>query len=363
MNVLLIAGTGTIGNELVNILYDKGYNIYITSRKKHQDVDRIHYLCGNPHEFSFMKEILSLYHWDVIIDFMVYSTIEFVSYVDLLLANCLHYVFFSSARVFAQSNKPISEDSTRLLDSSDVDYKYLQTDDYSLLKARQENILNKHVLNNYSIIRPYITYGNDRLQLGIYEHEYWLRRLIKGKCMVLPKDIAEKYTTLTHSHDVANTVFQIIYNNKPNGEVFNVMSSYQIKWNEVANIYLKTLSEVLDIHPNAKYLTNRYLVNSYQAKYDRIYNRIFDNTKIKKFIVTDSFIRPEQGLDKCLRRFLEKPHYRDIPINWIMEGIIDKETGEYENIYKIKGVNNKIKYLVFRFSPKFIQQLFFYFKH
>ena len=61
----------------------------------------------------------------------------------------------------------ITEESERLLDTS-IDQDFLSTDEYSLTKARQEDILQSSKQKNWTIIRPYITYGTSRLQLGTW---------------------------------------------------------------------------------------------------------------------------------------------------------------------------------------------------
>ena len=75
--------------------------------------------------------------YDVIIDFMVYSTDELERRLPELLSHTGQYCFFSSSRVYAESKKPITEDSPRLLDAC-TDQEYLYTDEYALAKAREE---------------------------------------------------------------------------------------------------------------------------------------------------------------------------------------------------------------------------------
>lgn len=59
----------------------------------------------------------------------------------------------------------INEETPRLLDMI-KDEEYLNTDEYALSKARQENILHEAGCNNWTIIRPYITFSETRLHLG-----------------------------------------------------------------------------------------------------------------------------------------------------------------------------------------------------
>lgn len=54
--------------------------------------------------------------------------------------------------------------------------KILSIDEYAITKAHQENLLINSKNKNWTIIRPYITYSEQRLQLGTFEKEDWLYR-------------------------------------------------------------------------------------------------------------------------------------------------------------------------------------------
>ena len=58
-------------------------------------------------------------------------------------------------------------------------------------------------LKNWTIIRPYITFSDARLQLSCLEKEYWLKRVLDNKPIVFSKDLANKTTTFTCGNDVA----------------------------------------------------------------------------------------------------------------------------------------------------------------
>lgn len=97
---------------------------------------------------------------------------------------------------------------------------YLATDEYALAKARQENILLTTNKKNWTIIRPYKTYNNNRLQLGMYEKEEWLYRLMMGKTLVFPNELKKRKTTLTYAADVAVAISELIENESAYGEIF-----------------------------------------------------------------------------------------------------------------------------------------------
>lgn len=110
---------------------------------------------------------------------MVYSTEELKAKLPMLLNNTKQYFFFSSSRCYAKTDGRITEESPRLVDTC-TDAEYLSTDEYGLAKGREENLLIQSGENNWTIIRPYITYNTYRIQLGVYEKENWLRFEVSG---------------------------------------------------------------------------------------------------------------------------------------------------------------------------------------
>lgn len=62
-----------------------------------------------------------------------------LNFYKLLLEATKQYFYFSSARVYANSDV-LTEDSQRLLDSN-IDLQYVQSDEYAIAKAKQEDIL------------------------------------------------------------------------------------------------------------------------------------------------------------------------------------------------------------------------------
>jgi len=168
--ILLLGGTGAMGMHLVQLLTNTEHHVVVTSRRSRQDHDNITYVLGNAHDDIFLKSLLKQ-GFEVIVDFMVYNTLEFQKRYSLLLGSCEQYVFISSSRVYANSDSPITESSPRLLDTC-TDSLYLQTDEYALTKARQEDCLFNSNRNNFTIVRPYITYDKYRLQLGVWKKNH-----------------------------------------------------------------------------------------------------------------------------------------------------------------------------------------------
>ena len=345
MKVLLLGGTGAIGNYLIDQLIKAGYNVTVTSRSERlSNKSNLSFIQGNAKDLSFIQTLDS--NWDDIVDFMSYQTDEFQQNYLTLLNLTRHYVFLSSARVYADSKTPIVEDSLRLLDAS-KDKEYLATDDYSLAKARQENILRDSGHKNYSIVRPYITYGTYRLQLGVLEKEEWLYRAMQGRTIIFCKDIEDKYTTMTSGYDVANCILSIIAT-CANGESYNLTNNYRITWGSIFDVYKKAIFDGLKRHVLVHYISLDEFINlfrpekeKYQITVDRVYNRFFDNSKIAKLIDVNSFIHPEKALYACTSEFLHAPRFKGI--NWQKEANNDRITNEWASIKDIHEVKSIIR--------------------
>lgn len=309
MNILVMGGTGAMGKHLVPLLAEQNHSVYVTSRKKYEDSKNIFYLKGDARNLDFLIPILNK-KWDCIVDFMIYSTEEFKNRHELLLSSTNQYVFFSSSRVYADSKTPITENSPRLLDVC-KDEEYLKTDEYALAKAREENILFESKFKNWTIIRPYITYSENRLQLGVHEKENWLFTALNAHALVFSKDIAKHITTLTYGKDVARGIASIIGKENALSQAFHITGNNSIKWEKVFDIYAETLEENgIKIEKILKEKTYRLEGSGkYQVIYDRYFDRVFDNSKIAEFIDISTFKTPEEGLKECLKEFLKNKEF------------------------------------------------------
>ncbi len=350
MRVLVLGGTGAIGIHLIQLLSEKHIETYVTSRVKRNSDKNINYIEGNALNSEFIDTLLKE-HWDVIIDFMVYTTASFKETINKYLISTEQYIFLSSARVYSNSSKPINENSTRLLDDS-TDKEFLETDEYSLTKARQEDILSGTGKRNWTIIRPYITYNETRLQLGVLEKEEWLYRALHGRTIVFSEDINSKITTLTYGLDVSKGIMATIGNKTAYGEIYNITCSEKMSWENILKLYLDTLKKHLGYYPKVKLLNNNeFLVckpAKYQINYDRLYNRVFDTQKISDFLNPNDFTRIEIGLCNCLESFLKEPQFNNI--NWYNEAKKDRMVKEFTSLNEISGFKQKLKYLLYRFN-------------
>lgn len=320
-----------MGKHLVRKLYHDDCLVYVTSREYHASDKNVVYLKGNAKDINFIRAVLNKEHYDAIYNFMTYTTEQFTDVVKELLQATDQYFFFSSARVYADSDKPIHESSPRLLDCID-DREFLATDNYALTKARQENILKDSGFNNWTIIRPYLTYSESRLQLGLFEQHTWLMRALQGKTIVFSKDIADKYTTLTYGSDVAEILYLLLGKENALGKVIQITCEKALKWSEILSIYIKEIKNISGKEPKVKMLDNVPLnimpSELWTYKYDRGLNRRFKSEELSQILgFTYNFTSPEVGLKKCIRCFAQQPSAKGF--SWMLESMQDRITGEF----------------------------------
>lgn len=281
--VLVIGGTGVMGRYLVPELLYLGFAVdVVTLDDMVSTQPNLKYFKGNGKDISYLKELLKR-DYDCIVDFMIYYKSEFEDRYRLFLEHTEQYVYLSSYRVYADEEHPIKETSPRLLDVS-RDEEYLASDDYSLQKARGEDFLRKSGLTNWTIVRPAITYSNQRIQLMCLEGNTIINRSRMNKPVIIPREALHAQATMTWGGDVAKMISRIVLNKKAYGDVFTVATSEHHSWETVAKYYEELiglkyiavdLDDFLSIRSDEEYNPYRWKVI-----YDRMYDRIVDNSKI-----------------------------------------------------------------------------------
>lgn len=347
MKILVMGGTGAMGKPLVEILSrDSSNDITVTSRAAHPCHGNVNYAHGNARDNDFLAGLLAN-GYDVIVDFMNYDLEEFGIRIERLLNATGHYIWFSSCRVYAESSADLTEESPRLLETS-ADQDFLATNRYALRKARQEDMIRKTGRNNYTIVRPYITYNDERLQLGILEKEQWLFRLLQGRPLVISRTMLDKTTTLSHGNDVALAISKLIGNERAKGETVQIAGKHTITWRELlTEVYIPTLKRYINVpdiycSDSIKAIEMLY-EGGYNTIYDRNYNRTFDSAKIDSLVGAVEYHSIREGMSKCLSNFLTgQRHFRHIdPIYEAYEDLLtdtmsrrsDFETDEDYSIY------------------------------
>ncbi|MGI5878286.1 MAG: epimerase [Christensenellales bacterium] len=295
-----------MGVYLVPQLAQMGYDVHVVSLdKKESTSPNISYFQADAKDCDTLRAILRN-NYDAIVDFLLYSTIQFLDRYRILLSNTKHYIYLSSYRVFAGSDAPINEDSAQLLDVSD-NKRFLATDDYALVKARQEDILENSRFRNWTIVRPAITYSKLRYQLVTLEANTVVARAFKKRPVVLPREALAVQGTMTWAGDVAKMLSRLVLNPDACTQAYIVSTCEHHTWEEIAGYYRDVIGleyVAADMRTYLKILGSDDMESpkAYQLRYDRCFNRIIDNSKILRITgLSQSELMPlRDGLAKEL---------------------------------------------------------------
>lgn len=280
--ILVLGATGAMSLYLIPELLHMGYKVHgVTLDEVKSDNPNLTYEQSDASDINYLSELLKQ-NFDGVVDFLVYNDVEkFTKYRDLFLQNTKHYIFLSSYRVYAESI-PTTEESPRLLDVS-KDTVLLNSNDYSIYKAQEEDIMRKSSTKNYTIIRPAITFSKRRFQLCTLEADVLIHRMKEGKTVLLPEGAMDVQATLSWAGDVAKMIARILFNEKSYGETYSVCTHEHHTWREVADIYKEIGGLSYKIIPTEDYIAvwgNNNLYSRQQLLYDRCLNRVMDNSKI-----------------------------------------------------------------------------------
>lgn len=343
--ILLLGGTGAIGKYLQRACLKRGHKVFVTTRGNQFSSDSdVTYIKGNARDFRFVSDVLKGTRFDAVVDFMVYESAEFRGRVGHYLQSTGHYVFVSSYRVFSDtSNVPITETTPRLLEVSH-DSEYLRSDEYALAKARQEDFLCAQGKSNWTIVRPSITYAENRLQFGCLEAAWFVPRAIEGLPVVIPDSMLGRQTTMTWAGDVAEMLAAILLNSAALGTDFNITGADARSWSEIGEIYRDVIGlQVLPVSVQ-DYLSLG--LNRYQVLYDRMFDRVCDNTKIIEATGIDpaTMTKPEYGIRESLGKTLVLGSSFSR-----LQGRMDALSGR-TRLGQVRSFNETAKYMVGHFA-------------
>lgn len=364
LNILILGGSGILSTSVAQEAVNRGYNVtcLTTGRRDNMLPKGVKSIHGNANEPNTFIPLLDEYY-DSIVDFLSYNVQQLNPKLEKLLAHTEQYIFVSSATAYKIIDEEITEDTP-------LGNQYW---DYSENKVMCEKILVEKcadVKKKYTIIRPYITYGNTRLPFGIISERYWslANRILCNKPVLL-WDNGEAVCTLTHTSDFARGVVSLFGNKQAFNQAYHVTSSERLTWKEVLHKTAKALGKQ-EIIFSAE--TNDIL--DYLPEYtgiltgDKGRNRIFNNTKICDIAPEfQNYKAFEDGIKETVDYFNNNDFIRVVDYVW--DGRIDatiiklsKDKGEkidraqlkYQAYEHRNHLKNIIKYYIGRYDVLYL---------
>ena len=323
---LVLGGTGVMGSYRVKELIDMGFSVDAAcAHQKLSEIENLHYYCGSFTDYHVIKEFLRGRHYDVLIDFMTDNSAKFAERFDLLLSSSAQYFFLSSYRVYSDAEIPTKESSPKLLDITN-DKVFLESDDYSLFKAREENILRNSNFKNWTIVRPAITYSSRRMAFVTLELPLMLRRAIAGKPIYIPENVWDVQATCTWAGDVAKMLARLVLNPAALCEDFSVCTSEHHSWGEIAGFYKEILGADIQTVSMRDYIA--FFEGNYSKgmlDYDRCVNRVMDNSKILKItgMKQEELLPLKDGMMKAMSEAEKNTRWPDYTLLYGVDRAMD----------------------------------------
>lgn len=240
MKILVIGGTGEIGQYVTEKYLAEGNDVTVLSRGIHQQKKNkavyVNVDVTNWQEYSGAMQSL---FFDLVIDFTSLVPDGYKRKLELLVSKCSHYVLISSIAVYC--DLPADENCRESVEIKSVHWNY------GFNKWKCEKIL-KEVFKNrkdccYTIIRPGITYSNRFIPFfPIETHseiEYFMERVLKAKEILICGG-ADQYFSVMHASDFANCLYMILKDIRSRNDTFNLTGSENVTstqvLQEIANI-------------------------------------------------------------------------------------------------------------------------------
>ena len=281
--VLVLGSTGAMGQYLVPYLSDMGYHVTAVSLDDEKPYsERVKTVKANGKDMEFLAKTLAE-GYDAVVDFMVYMDDDFKDRYKLFLDNTSHYIYLSTYRIYADEEHPIKETSPRLLEAT-TDEALRASNDYCIYKAKGEDLLLSSSYNNFTIIRPAITYSRMRYQLVTLEVQNTVARARAGKKVVVPIEAKDKQATMSWAGDVAKMIALLLFKKEAMRETYSVTTSEHHTWGEIAEYYREICGLEAVWVPKEEFLealgSQMPLLSRRQLEYDRLFDRTMDNSKI-----------------------------------------------------------------------------------
>ncbi|MGK0741649.1 NAD-dependent epimerase/dehydratase family protein [Leucobacter sp. Z1108] len=318
-SLLVLGGTGIIGRSLCAEAATMGHKVTTISR-------RVPVQSGLPTNVEHMaldwsnsldfERFLSDRHFDFTIDLLSFDVSQVASTLERIKGSSSHYVFLSSASVSdsGELDSPITEDSPVIETGWTYAMKKIQCELALPALAQSYD-------QNFTIVRPYITYSESRFPLGQYESHEILNRLKLGAPVPICNEILEASTSITDSRDLGRAIINLISNPRSSGQTVQVVSPETTSWAELFDMTVERIgskSNLIPVSPEAFLSIFPELSGKVT---DRLKNRIYSSDKLYS-LAPDFRFTKNQSLeyDKILNGFISS----STPSSRRWEGRIDR---------------------------------------
>lgn len=319
--ILFIGGTGVISTAASALAVERGYEVTLLNRGQSSvrpPTAGAEVVSADVRDIRSLTDALGARDFDVVIDFVAFSTGHVQQDIDFFTGRTGQYVFISSASAYQKppQHLPITE-------STPLRNPFWQ---YSRDKIACEDLLVAAYREDAfpaTIIRPSHTY--DATNIPVNGGWTTIDRLRRGVPAVVHGDGSSLWV-LTHSRDFAKAFVGLLGNPLAIGEAFQITSDEVLSWTQITTM----MADAAGAPANIVHVTSDAIAAAdpdMGAGHlgDRAHSVIFDNSKVKAlvpdFVATTPFAA---GAREIVEWYDAHPEQKivDPKLNALFDGLI-----------------------------------------
>lgn len=311
MKILFIGGTGNISTACSRRILGQQHELHLMTRgnRTPPGLEGARFIRADINDVTAVKKHLADAKYDVVANFIAFTTEEIARDIGLFSGKCGQYIFISSASAYQKPpTHPVITESTPL---------YNPFWQYSRDKIACEELLMKAYREKgfpVTIIRPSHTYETViPAAIGSWEDFTLIDRMRRGEPVVIPGDGTSLWV-MTHSIDFAKGFTGLLGNQHAIGHPVHITSDELLTWNQI----YEAMAEAAGARLNAVHVSSDLICDVADRLGetwmrgnllgDKTNSVIFDNSKIKRlvpdFVATIPF---REGIARTIRWFDEDP--------------------------------------------------------
>jgi nucleoside-diphosphate-sugar epimerase len=285
MRVLFIGGTGNISSAVSELAIKKKIELIHINRGTNNKMDSVVTYVTDINNIEKVKKFIGDQEFDCVVNWIAFTPSDIERDYNLFKEKTKHYIFISSATVYQKP--PVSYIIT---EDNPLGNPYW---DYARNKIACENLLMKYYReHNFpaTIVRPSHTYNTViPVAIGGWTEYTIIDRIKKGLPIIVHGDGTSLWT-ITHSNDFAKGLLGLIENESSIGEAFHITSDEVFTWNQIYTIVANAIGQEPNIvHIASDYIADYADTNGYPSLRgtllgDKSYSKVFNNSKIKKYV-------------------------------------------------------------------------------
>lgn len=324
MKVLILGGTGRLSMDVAKLATKMGHKVYLLTRGtefRRLFVEKEYcMLYGDIKNIEDCKKLVNQYgFFDIVVDFLSFTPDHVKNKLNIISGCFKQYIFISSATVYHNfiPGEKITEENTPIGN---------RENSYAYNKFLCENYVIEYFKDkseDYTIVRPYVTYGKTRVPYPIVPrnsiYEWTLIDRILSNKPILSYDNGETITTITHTRDFARGIVPLFGNRLSYGEAFHITTNQTVTWGKVIDIICEILCKkaiVVDMERKDIYS----IFSEYESviEGDKGRTMSFNTDKICKVIpnIHNNTVSLETGLAEMIDFYLSNPEYQLIDNSW-----------------------------------------------